>query len=212
MSLVGTSRRMADLLVGSWLRTAVAAILVLLVFGVAVWAGATGRIADLRYANIPLIHPYPPAGYFINPLNSSGDRGDLVNAAEAAKVNADLTADGQTEIDAFAHGRASELRQALTGRALEQAQQSIANNDQAGVFELASNSIQSVVVGHLTDPNQPSLNWAVLERGATTLTFIDKATGAVRRSDSFGFDAKYWLVLVSGRYLIADVQIVTRSA
>ncbi len=212
MSLVGASRRMGDLLVGSWARTGAVAFLVLLVFGIAAWAGASGRLADLRYANIPLIHPYPPAGYFINPLNPSGDRGDLVDAHEASRVKADLAVDGQTEVDAFAHGQPSELSQAATGRALEQARQSIANNEQAGLFELASNKIQSTVVGHLSDPNQSSIDWCVVEHGATTLSFVDKTTGTVRRTESFAFDAKYWLILVNGRYLIADVQVATRSA
>lgn len=212
MSLVGTSRRMGNLLVGSWLRTGVVALLVLLVFAVAAWAGATGRLADLRYANIPWVHPYPPAGYYINPLNPSRDRGDLVNAAEAGKVKADLTADGQLEIDAFALGRSSELSQAETGRALEQAQQSIANNDRAGQYELAQNSIQSTVVGRLADPNDSSIAWCVEESGSTTLTFVSKVTGTTVRKDTFGFDAKYWLVLVGGRYLIGDVLIVTRSS
>lgn len=210
MSLVGASRRMGNLLVGSWLRTAAVALLVLLIFGITAWAGATGRLADLRYANIPWIHPYPPAGYFINPLNPTQDRGDLVSAFEAARVKADLTADGQMEIDAFAHGQASELSQAETGRALVQAQQSIANNDHAGVFELADNGIQSTVVGRLADPNDSTITWCVEERGSTTLTFVSKATGTVARKDSFSFDAKYWLALVGGKYLIADVQIETR--
>jgi uncharacterized membrane protein len=209
---VGASRRMGNLLVGSWVRTGVVALLVLVVFVIAAWSGATGRLVDLRYANIPWIHPYPPAGYFINPLNPTSDRGDLVDANEASRVKADLAADGQTEIDAFAHGQPSELSQAATGRALEQARQAIANNDQAGVFELASNNIQSTVVGHLSDPNQSSIDWCVAEHGATTLNFVDKTTGSVRRTESFGFDAKYWLILVNGRYLIADVQVVTRSA
>ena len=209
MSLVGTSRRMGNLFVGSWLRTGVVALLLLLVFAVAVWAGATGRLADLRYANIPWVHPYPPAGYYVNPL--SRDRGDLVNAAEAGKVKADLTADGQLEIDAFAHGQSSELSQAETSRALEQAQQSIANNDRAGQYELAQNSIQSTVVGRLADPNDSSITWCVEESGSTTLTFVSKVTGITVRKDTFGFDAKYWLVPVDGRYLIADVLIATRS-
>ena len=35
------------------------------------------RLGDLRYTNIPLVHPYPPAGFYQNPFNP-GDRGDLV--------------------------------------------------------------------------------------------------------------------------------------
>jgi hypothetical protein len=203
---------MGDLLVGNWLRTGAVALAVVLLFGFVAWAGATGRLTDLRYANIPWIHPYPPEGYYINPLNPTGDRGDLVNAADAAKVKNDLAVDGQVEIDAFAHGQSADLSRAATGRALQQAQQSIANNDQAGVFELASNSIRSTVVGELADPNDSSIRWCVKESGSTTLSFIDKPTGKVIRTQSFGFDAKYWLVLVGGRYLIADVQIVTRSS
>ena len=210
MSLVGASRSMGNFLVGSWLRTGLVALLVLLIFGVAAWAGATGRVADLRYANIPWIHPYPPAGYYINPLNPTGDRGDLVNSGDASRVKSDLTADGQVEIDAFAHGQSSELSQAETGRALEQSRQSIANNDQSGVFELAANNIQSTVVGRLTDPNDSTITWCVEERGSTTLTFVTKATGTVVRKDSFSFDAKYWLALVGDKYLIVDVQIETR--
>src|SRR5450756_1865548 len=89
-----------EAVLGSWARTGLAAALVLVILGGIAVLGATGRLGDLRYANIPVIHPWPPAGYFQNPFNPA-DRGDLVNASDAAKVKGALVADGQVELRAY---------------------------------------------------------------------------------------------------------------
>lgn len=213
MSLVGTSRRMGDLLVGSWVRTGVVALLALLIFAVAAWAGATGRLAGLRYADIPWIHPYPPAGYYINPLNPAGDRGDLVNASEASRVKAELLADGRIELAALEQGDQNVAAQADIGNALVKLQQLIAQNNAAGVFERQQTHLDAVVVGRLADPNAPndtSFNWCVEEKGTGTITKFSKSTGEQLASDTVRVDAKFWLVLSSGRYLITDTQIVAQ--
>ena len=48
------------------------------VFVVAVvgWLSVSGRLAGLQYANVPVVHPYPPAGQYVNPF--TGDARDLV--------------------------------------------------------------------------------------------------------------------------------------
>ena len=109
-------RKMGDAVLGSWTRTAAVAAVILIAFVVVAVLALTGRMGDLRYANIPLVHPYPPAGYYHNPFNP-GDRGDLVNAAEAGRVKADLLHDGDIELRAFEAGDESLLSQAETGKA-----------------------------------------------------------------------------------------------
>jgi hypothetical protein len=61
----------------------VATLLVVLIVSVTTWASLTGNLAGLPYANIPLLHPYPPHGYFVNPFTN--DPRDLVNASEAQR-------------------------------------------------------------------------------------------------------------------------------
>src|ERR1700694_1617287 len=90
-------RKMGDAVLGSWTRTAAVAAVILIAFIVVAVLAITGRLGDLRYTNIPLVHPYPPAGYYQNPFNP-GDHSDLVNLAQADRVKADLAADGQIEI------------------------------------------------------------------------------------------------------------------
>ena len=108
---------MRNAVLGSWARTGVVAAILVLILGSIAALGATGRLGDLRYLNLPLIHPWPPAGYYQNPFNPS-DRGDLVNSAEAAKVKADLVTDGQIELQATRTGDGSHLREADTGNNL----------------------------------------------------------------------------------------------
>src|SRR6202011_2178369 len=125
-------RKMGDAVLGSWTRTAAVAAVILIAFLVVAVLAITGRLGDLRYANIPLVHPYPPAGYYQNPFNP-GDRGDLVNAAEAQLVRTDLLRDGELELAAFAAGDSSALSDAETGNALKAAQQLMASNNSKGV-------------------------------------------------------------------------------
>ena len=201
-------KRMGDSVVGSWTRTvAVAAVLLIAFLGLAVLT-LTGRLGDLRYANIPLIHPYPPAGYNQNPFNP-GDRGDLVNTAQAQTVKADLLRDGQLELRAFAAGDGSTLPQAETGNALVAAQRLIASNNSTGVVEKAVNHLDSIIVGRLVDPNARSVTWCVQERGSSVITITDKGTGKTVQAENIRFDAKYWLTPSGGGYLITDVAITT---
>jgi hypothetical protein len=201
-------RKMGDVVLGSWTRTAAVAAVILIAFLVVAVLAITGRLGDLRYANIPLVHPYPPAGYYSNPFNP-GDRGDLVNAAEAGRVKADLLHDGDIELAAFAAGDPSGLTQAETSNALKAAQQLMASNNSKGVFERAQNHLDSIVVGRLADPNDASVMWCVEERGTSTITLVDKSTGKTVQTQSIRFDSKYWLVQTGAHYLIADVAIST---
>src|ERR1700738_5073402 len=98
------------------------------------WLAATGRLAELPYLNVPLLHPYPPAGYVQNPFNP-GDKGNLINVAQAAQVKADLVQDGQPELKALARGDPNLAGQADTGRAKDTLLMLIAKNNAAGVIE-----------------------------------------------------------------------------
>ena len=206
MSLVGTSRRMGDLLVGSWVRTGVVALLALLIFAVAAWAGATGRLAGLRYADIPWIHPYPPAGFYVNPLNPTGDRGDLIDAANANRVKADLLMDGELELKALQANDISLLGQADTGNSLATIRSLLLQNQAAGLTEDFQNNLTSIRVGKLTDPNDASVTWCVEEIGTSRITLTKATSGEVVRQSSIRFDDKFWMVIVGGRYLITDVE------
>src|SRR5260370_42386607 len=90
---------MRDAVMGSRTRTGLAAAIIVLVLGTVGVLGATGRLGDLRYANVTLIHPWPPSGYYQNPFNPT-EHVDLVNASEAAKVKNDIVEDDQIEIQA----------------------------------------------------------------------------------------------------------------
>jgi len=206
VSLVGTSRRMGDLLVGSWVRTGVVALLALLIFAVAAWAGATGRLAGLRYADIPWIHPYPPAGFYVNPLNPTGDRGDLIDAANANRVKADLLMDGELELKALQANDISLLGQADTGNSLATIRSLLLQNQAAGLTEDFQNNLTSIRVGKLTDPNDASVTWCVEEIGTSRITLTKATSGEVVRQSSIRFDDKFWMVIVGGRYLITDVE------
>ena len=199
-------RTMGDTVAGSWTRTiAVAAVLVIVFLGLAVLA-VTGQLGDLRYANIPLIRPYPPAGYYQNPFNP-GDRGDLINAADANRVKADLLRDGQAELDASVAGDPAALQTADTGNRLAKLRDVIAQDAAQGQVVKVTNHLDSVKVGRLQDPADPAIRWCVQESGTSVLTYISKANGQALRTQSFRFDGKFWLVLVGDRYLIADAQI-----
>ena len=199
---------MGNTVVGSWTRTLAVVAVLLVAFLVVAVLALTGRLGDLRYANIPLVHPYPPAGYYQNPFNP-GDRGDLVNAAEAQLVRTDLLRDGELELAAFAAGDSSALSDAETGNALKAAQQLMASNNSKGVAEKAQNKLDSIVVGRLADPNDSSIVWCVEEKGSSTITLVDKVTGKTVQTDNIRFQGKYWLIRSGGRYLITDVAITT---
>lgn len=196
-------------LVGTWTRVLITAAVLLVLWLAFAWLAATGRLSELRYLNVPLLHPYPPAGYLQNPFNA-GDKSDIINVAQAAQVKGDLVRDGQVEVAAAASGDPGALSTALTGRALDKFTALIQQNNSQNVAERTVNHFDSVVAGRMADPNDPSISWAVKESGTVTLSFTSKSNGAVVRQERVRFSSTYWLVRVGGRYLIADSLIQTQ--
>ncbi len=201
--------QMRNAVLGSWTRTGLAAAIIVLVLGTVGVLGATGRLGDLRYANIPLIHPWPPSGYYQNPFNPT-DRGDLVNASEAAKVKTDLVADGQVELQATRTGDGSHLTEADTGNNLVRLRSVLARNAADGVTEDFTNQLTKVTVGKLADPNDPTVTWCVEEIGTSRITYSRTSDGSVVRTQLIKFDDRFWLILQSGHYLITDVQVTSQ--
>jgi hypothetical protein len=197
---------MRNAVLGSWTRTGLAAAIIVLVLGTVGVLGATGRLGDLRYANVPLIHPWPPSGYYQNPFNPT-DRGDLVNASEAAKVKTDLVADGQVELQATRTGDGSHLTEADTGNNLVRLRSVLARNAADGVTEDFTNQLTKVTVGKLADPNDPTVTWCVEEIGTSRITYSRTSDGSVVRTQLIKFDDRFWLIQQSGHYLITDVQV-----
>jgi hypothetical protein len=199
------------LIVGSWTRVVITASLLLAFWLVIAWLAATGRLADLRYVNVPLVHLYPPAGYVQNPFNPS-NRGDLINVSEAARVKADLLRDGQVELQALEAGDPALLGGADTGRAREKLAALIAKNNASGLIERQQMKLDAIVVGRLPDPNDPSIVWAVEERGIGTISRYSKSGGSPVSQQTIRFTAKFWLLKLGERYLIADVLITSEPA
>jgi hypothetical protein len=204
------AHKLRQRVVGSRTRFLLTASVLVLLWLVFVWLAATGRLAEVRYLNVPLLHPYPPAGYVENPFNLS-DKGDLVSISEASRAKADLLADGQTELLAAEKGDASLLAGAVTGRALDSFTSLIQQNNSQGISERAQNHFDSIVVGHLSDPNDPKIVWAIEEKGTATVLFYSKSTGASFRQTKVRFDSTYWLTVVGNHYLIADALIRTET-
>jgi hypothetical protein len=200
---------MRNAVLGSWTRTGLAAAIIVLVLGTVGVLGATGRLGDLRYVNIPLIHPWPPSGSYQNPFNPT-DRGDLVNASEAAKVKTDLVADGQVELQATRTGDGSHLTEADTGNNLVRLRSVLARNAADGVTEDFTNQITKVTVGKLADPNDPTVTWCVEEIGTSRITYSRTSDGSVVRTQLIKFDDRFWLIQQSGHYLITDVQVTSQ--
>ncbi|MHB8739413.1 MAG: hypothetical protein ACYC9D_12615 [Candidatus Dormibacteria bacterium] len=197
---------MREAVLGSWARTGLAAAIVVVILGGIAVLGATGRLGDLRYANIPLIHPWPPAGYYQNPFNPA-DRGDIVNASDAAKVKGDLVADGQVELRAYQTSDGSLLTGADTGNRLAKLRSALDQNHAAGVFEDFKNQLTTVRVGKLVDPNDSSVTWCVEEIGTSRITLTKATDGSVLQQFSIRFDDKFWMKSVAGRYLITDAEV-----
>jgi hypothetical protein len=193
-------------LVGSWTRVLITAAVLLVLWLAFAWLAATGRLAELRYLNVPLLHPYPPAGYVQNPFNP-GDKGNLINVAQAAQVKADLVQDGQLELQALAQGDPNLAGQADTGRAKDTLLMLIAKNNAAGVIERQQTKLDSVVVGRSPDPGDSSIQWVVEENGTATISRYSKANDTLISSQAVRFDAKFWMLKVGNHYLIADVLI-----
>ncbi len=201
---------MRNAVLGSWARTGLAAAVVVLILGTVAVLGATGHMGDLRYVNIPLLHPWPPAGYYQNPFNPT-DRGDIVSASEAAKVKNDLVADGQVELQADRAADGSLLAGADTGNRLTKLRAALEQNRAAGVSEDFTNQLTSVRAGKLADPNDASVMWCVEEVGTSRITLTSLTNGQVIRQYTIRFDDKFWMVLVGGRYLITDAEVQTET-
>jgi hypothetical protein len=198
--------QMRNAVLGSWTRTGLAAVVLVLILGSIAVLGATGQLSDLRYLNIPLIHPWPPAGSYQNPFNPT-DRGDIVNASQAAKVKSDLVEDGQVELKAYRASDGSLLDGADTGNRLVKLRAALVQNHAAGVSEDFTNQLTSVRVGKLADPNDASVTWCVEEVGTSRITLTNGANGQTIRQYTIRFDDKFWMVLVGGRYLITDAEV-----
>jgi hypothetical protein len=181
----------------------------LVIFGIIGFLAATGRLGDLRYANIPLVHPYPPAGFYQNSFNPT-DRGDLINAATAAKVKSDLVADGQIELQATRTGDGSHLTEADAGNNLARLKSVLARNAAGGVTEDFTNQLSKVTVGKLVDPNDRTVTWCVEEIGTSRITYSRTSDGSVVSQQLIKFDDRFWLVDQGGHYLITDVQVATQ--
>ena len=201
---------MRNAVLGSWPRTGLAAVVLVLILGSIAVLGATGQLSDLRYLNIPLIHPWPPAGSYQNPFNPT-DRGDIVNASQAAKVKSDLVEDGQVELKAYRASDGSLLDGADTGNRLVKLRAALVQNHAAGVSEDFTNQLTSVRVGKLADPNDASVTWCVEEIGTSRITLTNAANGQTIRQYTIRFDDKFWMVLVGGKYLITDAEVQSET-
>ena len=202
--------QMRNAVLGSWTRTGLAAVVLVLILGSIAVLGATGQLSDLRYLNIPLIHPWPPAGNYQNPFNPT-DRGDIINASQAAKVKSDLGEDGQVELKAYQASDGSLLDGADTGNRLVKLRAALVQNHAAGVSEDFTNQLTSVRVGKLADPNDASVTWCVEEVGTSRITLTNAANGQTIRQYTIRFDDKFWMVLVGGRYLITDAEVQSET-
>jgi len=202
--------QMRNAVLGSWTRTGLAAVVLVLILGSIAVLGATGQLSNLRYLNIPLIHPWPPAGSYQNPFNPT-DRGDIVNASQAAKVKSDLVEDGQVELKAYRASDGSLLDGADTGNRLVKLRAALVQNHAAGVSEDFTNQLTSVRVGKLADPNDASVTWCVEEVGTSRITLTNAANGQTIRQYTIRFDDKFWMVLVGGRYLITDAEVQSET-
>ena len=198
------SSRTGGVVVGS---TLLVGGLLVVIAVVIVWLGLTGRLSDLRHANLPL-HPYPPAGYAYNPFDP-GNKDDLVNVSEANLVKAHLLADGKVELAALQAGESSQLSQADTGNRLHKESDAVAANNTQGVSERIAVEIGPISVGYLADPNDGSVRWCVQEKGTAQLRVLKKSDGSVVSTKRFSFDDKFWMRRVGGQYLIVDALVTT---
>ena len=189
----------------SWPRTALIAILLLALFTVVVVLVSLAQ--PLRHTSFPG-HPYPPPGFTVNPFSS--DKDDLISVSEAARVKADLLADGDAEVEAFARDDRSVLERADTGNRLALLRRLLEENSQAGIVQQERDSRDRIVVGRLADPREPSVTWCVEENGTSTVIDIAKSSLVQLRTRSYRFEGRFWLTRMGDRYLIADAEITNR--
>jgi hypothetical protein len=190
---------------GGWgIASAVAIVAVVLVVVIG-WLSLTGRLAGLQYANVPVVHPYPPAGYYVNPF--TGDQRDLVRTADAHEVRSDFDRESQLQLDAFARGDRSLLPQTAAGRYLTTLDGSLQTNTASGILEQEKDNTTSVVVGHLADPNASGVTWCVEQKGSGQTRFVRKSDGSVARTLKFHFTSRYWMQRLGDHYLMVDAMI-----
>jgi hypothetical protein len=203
--MVRARRGVMDVALGSWRRTAIVGVLLVVVFtAVVLLATAVG---PLRRTSFPG-HPYPPTGYVQNPFSSNPD--DLLNATDVARVRAEFERDSNIDLGAVESGDTAILSQARTGNALGSLRRLIDANTAQGIAEREQNSDDTATVGRLPDPNDPRrVTWCVEERGSGTTTYFMRSTGQTVRTESLSFDDRIWLVPVGVRYLITDVEVLS---
>ena len=170
--------------------------------------GVASTSGPLRHTSFPG-HPYPPSGFVHNPFSSNPD--DLLSVADVARVRADLLADGDAELEAFAAGDRSALSRADTGNRLTRLKQLLDENDANGIVQQEQDSRGSIVVGRLPDPRDPSVTWCVQESGTSTLIDIAKSGGKQLRIQRYRFAGRFWLARVGDRYLITDADVGNQS-
>ena len=86
----------------------------------------------------------------------------------------------------------------------------IDQNNRQGIVERVQNSVDSVVVGQLADPNDSSAVWAVKETGHASISYVSKSDQSVVRQQAVRFESTFWLVLKGDRYLITDALVQTK--
>lgn len=193
-------------MLGSWRRMAVTATLLVVLFVVTI-AGAS-ILGPLRRTSLPG-HSYPPAGYVQNPFSKDPD--DLLSLADVARVKADVLADGDFEVRAFAEGDQSMLARADTGNRLARLHAILDVNNAIGIVQQEQDNRSSIVVGRHPDPRAPSVMWCVQESGDSTLVDIAKADGRELRTQRYRFEGKFWLTRVGDRYLITDAEVTNQT-
>lgn len=207
MGVTAPIKRVTGFVFGSWLATGFAAALLVLLLGGLAWGASTGRLADPQHLNIPVVHPWPPAGYYVNPFNPN-DRSDLISTSEANVVKADFIRDGDLEIDALGRNDPEGLRQADTGNRHRVLLDLLAQQKAQRIVRVfPSTSIERLWVGRLPDPNDASVTWCVGEVGTQTEEIVDLASGAVLKRQAFRADNRYWLVKRGDRWLITDALV-----
>ena len=192
-------REIAELPVGTWPRTLIAAAAVVGAFAVAIVL--VSRHSDFGHANLAG-HP----GYERNPF-ATGGADDLMPSAEAARVKADFLRDGQLELDALVRGDASLLTQSDAGGRLSTLQSVIDQNNRASIAQRYANQVESLTVGRQAIPGTSTVAWSVEETGSATVSDIARGDGLELRRQSYRFDGTFWLAKFGDRYLITDAAI-----
>ncbi|MGH7904423.1 MAG: tetratricopeptide repeat protein [Candidatus Dormibacteraceae bacterium] len=128
--------------------------------------------------------------------------GGGVDAALDAQVRRDFLADQAAAAAAAGGGDQSGLAGRLTGNALQDFLHQQALNGPVQVQVQP----QSLEVLRAADPSDPTVSLEVHERGVQTLTF-PAAAGGTAPAGQQGFDGRYWLRQVSGRYAITDESV-----